>query len=383
MDGVKEFIIRKVQPQDMAQLKTFFIKAYGEDTIFQSKPFLEWYFNSDLESFTFMKNCIIGVCSNGEIISHYGGLDYTLTVGDQNISLVWGVNAFTLPEWRGKGVNSEIVTYINVNNDVNGVIGFTEDTSKFYKSIGYNLLDFERFSRYIYIIDGSKTIEVSKSIGQDLEKFAKFNLDNKVLKESTNNYEIIKLDKNNIDDFDIDFEVNVSATTRRDKKFINWRLLQNPFIDYHVYGVLYNKTIIAYVAYREEILYPLKYNVNRIIDLFGCPQAIDYLLDFVIKKSIENEYIYIDFSMFGSLYNKTLVSHNFQMFEGEELGILPQVTAPVGYRPNHEYVCLNSKKYKANINILKKEDVYFTRIDSDRDRLARYSQIKTGVKNNE
>lgn len=375
MNPEETYTIRKVQRQDIEQLKKFFIKAYNADTVFQSMPFLEWYFNPEMNNCNFMNECIVGISKSGQIISHYGGLKYSLKLGDKRIPLVWGVNAYTLPEWRGKGINSKIVDYINNNYEINGVIGFKKKTSEFYSSIGYNLFESERFSRYIYILDRYKTIETMKFIGQTSEKLDEAKLPSIKRKKPTYNTNIIQLNKENINNFDIDFDIEIFATTIRDKKFINWRLLHNPFIEYTVYGFIEDERIVAYIAYREEVLYPLKYTANRIIDIFGTPRKIPELLSVIIQNSILKGVAYIDFSMFGNLYEEVLNSMSFRKLEGEHVTILPQVTCPIGYRDNEEYIGFSSQKYKDDLNLLSKNNTYFTRIDSDRDRLAKYSQI--------
>ncbi|MHC1759644.1 MAG: GNAT family N-acetyltransferase [Negativicutes bacterium] len=379
MENEEGYTIRKVQRKDVDQLKDFFIKAYGEDTVFQSESFLEWYFNSESAHSDFMKECIVGIDKDQQIISHYGGLKYSLKIGDKITPLIWGVNAFTLQQHRGKGVNSKILDFINENNEINGVIGFTKKTALFYKDIGYNIFDFEKFSRYIYIIDRDKTLKAMEYIGQSSENLI---YEKSIFTEDdliADHPNIIRLDKNNIDDFTIGFDVEIYATTNRDKKFIKWRLLDNPFIDYCVYGFVENKVIIGYIACREEVLFPLEHKANRIIDIFGNSGVIPYLLKYSIHKSILKGSAYIDFSKFGDLYEEALLSQNFGKLEGENVAILPQVTCPMSYRVNDEYIGFSGKKHKADLDLMEKNNVYFTRIDSDRDRLAKYSQIKSSL----
>jgi GNAT superfamily N-acetyltransferase len=66
--------------------------------------------------------------------------------------MIWGVSAYTLEEYRGKGVNSKIIEFITNNFEVNGVIGFTSQTSLFYQKLGYNIFNFEKFSRHILVL---------------------------------------------------------------------------------------------------------------------------------------------------------------------------------------------------------------------------------------
>jgi hypothetical protein len=186
---------------------------------------------------------------------------------------------------------------------------------------------------------------------------------------------IIELTETNINQFGINFNVNVRVTTNRDLKFLKWRLFENPFIKYVVYGCIKDNSIVSYIALREENLEPYNYKVNRVIDLFGDSETIKELLNYTINQSQSKNHIYIDFSMFGSIYNNELLETGFVKLENDEVCILPQVTAPIESRPNCEFVGLQSSEMSGIINQLKKNDVYFTRIDSDRDRLSRINQI--------
>ena len=125
MKSNSEIIIRTVQVTDIEKLKTFFIKAYGQKTIFQNEEFLTHYFDAGLNKRSVFSNCLIGINKNGEIVSHYGGLEYNLKINHKIKSMIWGVSAYTLPEYRSKGINSQIVDYIINNYEINGVICFS------------------------------------------------------------------------------------------------------------------------------------------------------------------------------------------------------------------------------------------------------------------
>lgn len=372
----KKYKLRKAQFTDLEKLMEFFRKAYGEQTVFQNEKFLLYYFGStDTRGQTF-ENSIIGVTKDGEVVAHYGGLKYYLKIESEVLSIVWGVSAYTLPDARGAGINSGIVDCLINDNLINGVIGFTKKTAEFYKKKGYNIFSFERFSRFVFIIDFVKTNEIVKFLNEK-ESGNIFSDEKKTLCENQffDTKNIIKLTKDNIVDFDFSFNVKVKVTTNRDISFLNWRLFENPFINYEVYGYIESQTVVAYIALREEKLEPLGYKVNRIIDLFGKESVTKELINYSINQSILKEHIYIDFSKFGIMYNNLLIESNFIKLENDEASILPQVTSPIENRPNFEFIGIQSLTKSQLVNSLTEIDVYFTRIDSDRDRLSRITQI--------
>jgi len=291
--------------------------------------------------------------------------------------MIWGVSAYTLEEYRGKGVNSKIIEFITNNFEVNGVIGFTSQTSLFYQKLGYNIFNFEKFSRHILVLENEKTKEVCNYINQDFN-FLKKQI--KSLSEVSNvKYldKVVELTAENIDNYELSLEEDFTeiTTTQRTKDFLKWRFFKNPFIKYTLYGVIENGAIVAYIALRIETLIPFSYKVTRIIDLFGRVDAIKTLFSKTTNNAQSLKHIYIDFSKFGSMYEKELNSFGFISLSNEGCCILPQVTSPIENRPNGEFLGILSKTFLEDINSLTFENVYFTRMDSDRDRIANINQI--------
>lgn len=377
MKNNSEIKIRKVQISDLKSLKYFFIKAYGKKTIFQNEQFLTHYFDAGLNNKSVFSNCLIGINENEEIVSHYGGLEYNLRINNDIKSMIWGVNAYTLPEYRGKGINSKIVEFINNNFQINGVIGFTSQTSLFYHKIGYNIFNFEKYTRHILVLNYEKTLEVCNYIKQDSKYLNEQNQSLRKILTGKYSDEVVELTTENIDNYDLNLHEEFSniTTTHRTKEFLKWRFLKTPFIKYKLFGVIYKKTIVAYITLREEILNPFCYKATRIIDLFGSVSAIKALLYKTVKESISKTNIYIDFSKFGSIYEMELQSFKFIKLKNDDCCILPQVTSPIENRPNGEFLGIFSKQYFEKINNLSVENVYFTRMDSDRDRLVNINQI--------
>lgn len=374
MKNNDQIIIRKAEFTDIDNLTKFFVKAYGNQTIFQNKKFLLYYFTSFNKNSEPFNYSLIAISPEGEIVSHYGGLFYELKLNQKIISIIWGVNAFTLPDWRGKQINSKIVNFIHNNNEANAVIGMPFEAPFFYKKLGYNIFDKKTLNRFIYVFD-SKSFEISVQLGHNIEKAKNLLKIHKSERKFYNFEDIVELTKKNFRNFSFNLEFNSITTTNRNVDFLNWRLFNNPFITYKVYGFLKNNRIITYIVLREEILEPSNLKVTRIIDLFGNYLGISTLLNHTINTCSINGSVYIDFSMFGKLYEKELLSSGFSKLENDDVCILPMVSAPIENRPNHEFIVLQSKNHNKEIQDLSYEDVYFTRIDGDRDRIARINQL--------
>jgi hypothetical protein len=377
MKNEKGIVIRAAKLSDLGKLKEFFIKAYGRLTIFQDEIFLTHYFARNFKNELAFSDSLIGITQNGDIVSHYGGVKYDLKLKDKTVPITWGVNSYTLPAHRGNGVSSMTLDVITDRNIINGVIGFTSQTALFYQKLGYNVFDFKKYLRYVLVLDYDKTLEICRSINQNVrfsinqEKVVDISL------SSPTSGEVVALTLENITGYhlNIDDDFSQITTTHRTIEFLMWRFLRNPHIKYSMYGFVRNGCLLAYIALRDETLEPFPYKVSRIIDLYGKLSVIKILVGTAVKFSALKSHIYIDFSMFGSIYDTTLKSLNFNRLDEEDYGSFPQVTSPIEHRPNEEFIALQSKTLCGEVENLSIENVYFTRMDSDRDRLANVGQI--------
>lgn len=374
----ENFTIKQLHISEFEKLSNFFIKAYGSETIFQNEDYFNYYFKQ--ENGTFKYN-LIALNDQGEIISHYGGLDTPFILNNEIVSITWGVNAYTLPEYRGKGLNSQIVDFINNNFDINCVIGFTPKTASFYESIHYNIFNKARFSRHIYLLNHELSKSVSELLHEDNQQLFATHFANAAHKQQAHPNvpeHIVVITEENFDQYDysIGDQVNDVNTTYRSKSYIKWRFIDNP-ITYKVFGFKNDQNITSYIVIRKEHLLQVNAYSYRIIDLYGAENELQELLLHTINDGLNNEIIYIDFSKFGALYHNLLQEVGFVCLEDDAYALFPQVTSPMEYRPNLEYVGFNSVAYKNQIQLLSKDNIYLTRMDSDRDRLAKTTQLQT------
>lgn len=238
--------------------------------------------------------------------------------------------------------------------------------------INYNIFDYNRFIRFILILNQEKTLRTSKFINNNVDIITECNVSKydisqciEITKENICNYE-----------FDLETDFTIITATSRDVAYLKRRFLNNPFIKYKLYGHYEDSKIKAYIALREENLEPLGYKVTRIIDIYGDQKVIQGLLYQMYSKAKLLDHIYIDFTMIGTIYNKELQGFGFTKLENEGCCILPQVTSPITERPNLEYIGFQSKLNQSDVDKLTINNVYFTRADSDRDRLVNFSQLK-------
>lgn len=370
-----EYAIRLARPADLPALITFMKQAYGERTVFQSEDFLRWYLGRGPEADpAFHLESQIAVTPDGQVIGHYGGLSYELMLNGKAVSMVWGVNAYTLPECRRFGVGKQLVEATMARFDVFGVIGFTRKVAEFYHEIGFNIFDFQRFARYVRPLTDD-TYALCRLIGKD-ETALRSHLAAAVAPAPVETGAVRELTAATLDTLTWDLpQPTDQATTDRTPEYLRWRFFSQPALRYTVLGLMAGDRVTGYAVVRQETLLPTDFQVSRVVDLYGQPADIAPLLQAVANLAQVRGSAYIDFNCFGLLHRTALLAAGFAELTETDIELLPQVSAPAEARPNYEHIGLFSTRYAAEIAALSPQNVYFTRADSDRDRLARIDQM--------
>ncbi len=367
--------IKKLKLADLPLLRDFFLAAYGSATVFQEVEFLKWYFFDQAGLADKAAGSIFALDTDqNKIVSFYGGLSSEMEVNNYKVPLIWGVNAFTLPAYRGMGLNKKLISEVIKETTTHAVIGFTPKAAAFYKQLEYNLFDNQRFARFVFVLYPDKVKAVQKHLNFNSGFNFSQQVNSAVFSRSEEKF-ITRLTTAGLAKTELDFACQVAVTTHRSKEFIRSRFLENPFIGYHVFAFGYGNKMSAYIACRAEALEPTGVTAYRVIDLYGTQNGVTNLLRFIIKKAAEYGHAYLDFSVFGTMYDNVFQSLGFSKLQNDEYALLPQVSAPVEHRPNLEYAGIKSSAFSSVFQQLTIHDVYFTRSDSDRDRIARISQL--------
>lgn len=358
-----------LNPSNINKFAKAFKYFYGESTIFQDHKFLKWYFSTNTSNLSIPSNVVVE--KNEHIVSHYGLLLSKISFGSKIVNINWGVNAFTIVEHSGKGYNSQIVNSILSLNTVLGVIGFTPKVRNFYLSKGFLLFKFKRFKRFVYI-NNSNVVRIINSNRNDRTIDCYKKTDFKLKKKS--NPKIVELNSSSMLNYKINFNFNNLITTYRDYDHYKKRFFDAPYMNYKLLAAIDNDKLNAILVYRFERLYPWEIEVLKIVDLYGpediCSNLVVFLFD-IIKNC---DVYYVDFRVFGNLYDKIFKEMNFLLLEDENYNVFPTTSYPVTFRENNEYVGLfiNNVNFKLESSLIP----YFTAADSDRDRLFSIKQVE-------
>ncbi len=371
------YTVRHVRLDDVPKMPAFFREAYGEQSVFISEQFLKFYFGSPYMPVDLATSLLAECNETGKVVAFYGCRAYKLQLFGQIVSMSQNANAYTLKDWRRRGISGSMVDYVHNNNEGNLAIGMKPSTRDFYANDGYNAFDGNPMPRFVFNLN-EKTYEIIEHIGQDLDMaYERIPIQSTAPISDSN---IIQITPKNIDQFQADWYVDLKGTTYRDMRWLKRRLVAHPFIKYDVYAYVSQGKIKAFVALREENLAPQNYKVHRIVDMYGVPAHIPALLRRAVYEGHKRGYIYIDFAKKGNIYDAQLAESNFTKLEGQDGALVPLVTAPIEKRNNHEFVCIQSKTHHATMHRLNLDNAYFTRVDCDRDRVGRLWQIPEALR---
>lgn len=355
------------------RISNAFIEFYNEKTIFQDYNFLKWYFLEFSNDVKIPTNIVIE--KNDKIVSHYGLLHSKITSQNEVKDIIWGVNAFTLNEYRGAGYNSTIVSEIFKLNLNFGVIGFTTKVKNFYESNGFAIFNSRRFKRYVYIFN-SEIITIINKNRRDRFVKLKYELNQHLAIKNKKN--IIELTSLNIFHYGLNFNYNNLLTTYRDSNYYKKRFFDAPYINYKSIAFVDEDDLKAVLVYRIEKLFPWEIKIIKIVDLFGDEECCFDLLLYLIDIYNKLDFYYIDFRVFGDLYNNIFTELKFHLLEGDHYNDFPTTSYPVTFRENIDFVGL--KLNEIAFGLEKEYFAYFTSADSDRDRLFNIEQIEIKVK---
>ncbi|MBK7864650.1 MAG: GNAT family N-acetyltransferase [Archangiaceae bacterium] len=353
------FEVRWAQERDAEHLSAFFAKAYGAQSVLTDLGFLRWYLGSS-DGF----NSVIAVERAGDVVAHYGALRVPFRLADATVELWWGVNAFTLPSHRGRGLGQEVVAPIMERAELFGVIGFSPQTANFYEREGFNLFSRRRFSRYARVLR-EETFGLAPLYAESSDRVRA----RLPLRPWSTEEELPRDGRLMRGTTDVP---GVIATTLRRQDYLQHRFSHAPAPRYQMFT---SSSGDAFVCFRVARLFPTGLSSLNVVDASGSVEAVRELLRRVLSAAAHLRCAYVDFVAWGGPYGDVMRDLQFETLEEDEVGLLPLLTSPIAPRDNHEYLGLYSRAHHGAVHRLNSSDVYLTRADSDRDRAARLSDL--------
>lgn len=345
--------VRRAVAGDVDRLVEFFAAAYGPTSVFTEPRFLRWFLGDSDGGFQ-----SIVALDEDTVVAHYGWLEQRTSfgAGGPELPLRWGVNAYTLPAHRGRGLGTQVIDPVLALPGVFGVIGFSEKTAEFYEQQGFNVFGRARMTRWVRLL-GDRWVDAARLVGAPDERIAE-------LRDAVRPVPAADAPPALPTGASLPPEPGLLSAVR-DDDYLTWRFRSGP-LPYDLQG--HREGLIVSRRIRLE---PSDVHVTRIVDLFGA--GVEPLLDGLIAQADARRDAYLELSQLGTRHADQLSARGFVPLRDADAELLPYVFSPVQRRPNHEYVgvCSADAALRAQLQQLRLSDVYFTSADSDRDRAAR------------
>ena len=233
-----------------------------------------------------------------------------LKIGKEMYKAAWSVDTIVLPEYRNKGIGKQLQTKSAENHQIFMSIRSSEVNRKIKESFGsIPLTHVSCFRRWIKVNRYNFRNAVKNRMVKSnyfnkkwLDYFRALNLDeilvhiinaslatkNRIAHKVNieNSVKISEVDyfKDNIDEFWDNIKGQFDFIVTRDKKYLNWRYVSQPHMNYRKFIAKRNSKICGYIVLRKAK--PPESNVGIISDMISIPQdrqTLRQLIQFALK----------------------------------------------------------------------------------------------------
>ena len=266
--------VRQATIDDKLEIFSFLDLAYGENARYKYPERWEWQFvHNPFKPLTELP-VWIAITEEGKIVGQSCAMYEPIKVEDKTLTIAWALDAIVLPDFRGLNLGFET---LRTNCDTNGLwagLSMAESSRHILTKLGCLPIDrvavFERRLR----VDSES---VSHSIGHRLNKnifgqklficleriklakgvAACGNLlikirDKFMAKPNDNGIQIIQIDhfENSLDTWWDSIKADYPIIIQRDSKFLNWKFVDQPFMNYQRFLAVKDGQICGYVILR-------------------------------------------------------------------------------------------------------------------------------------
>ena len=318
--------IRKydIEVDGWSVFERFAREMWGEPSALGDEAHYRWMFE---RGFSYV------VWDGDRIVGHSGVVTSPIVLDGVERRGAWNVSSFILPEYRGQGIGSEVYRRVLTEFDLVGGFGYNERVAHLHERIGANNLHDVKARKIIKVLDERvyKTHCTGEIRLEDIQQ--------------RNGVELLAYNPIRLD-------------------WLSHRVFQHPYNCYHNI----KNSIIRQEYYMLNKHRTLEKPVFRV--LYRPFVSDDETTENLVRLANECDACAIEFQCVGYPDMSDYIKHGFREVHEDDWQHFPMYSSPIAHKPNMERIRFNSDK--ADIQVLIErvngENIYFTRIDSDRDR---------------
>lgn len=362
------FKIINCSEEHLTNLKNFYAAVYRPDYPLADKGFLKWQFQAN-PYFEGEGYAIKLALKDNQIIGHLGYIPVKLRAADKEYKAAWTANWMVVPEYQRLGVGIVLAHKLLSEFDVVMAVGVNELARNLWLRMGW--MDFGYLKRYIKIISLEEVLMLIDKRENDnaIGGLFKPNLNHQIENSSATMIQRASDFDSSFDTFWQTFSGQNLISCLRESRYLNWRYVEHPKFQYHIFQSKVNMQIQGFAILRIEFVKQLDLKIGRLVEFAALPQVQHDLLKYIIDFSHETELTMLDFFC-SSLEFEDIFTH-FGFISGEEYpgNLLPLLFQPIDYEEKgiRFMACIGEKvaERKQFENI---ENWYVTKSDGDQDR---------------
>ncbi len=364
--------IRFFSESETNELQQGINEIWAKNHIFvREEKLLKYMFLDNPSRSSFVDNnhySFLGAWKDGQLIGLLGVMPFVLNVyGKEELGCCL-TNWIVSPEYRTSGAGLALMKEVqNHQPSIILSLGINENVAKLYRLMRWNVLD--DTPRWIGIVNKDKTVE--KMLNGNREPLRYWNEVQGVEVSKYTVSEEIQLNEEKWNAFYWSDFAKKTVGFARNYSFINWRYLKNPFFKYKTLLCVDDKTDnykgIAIVRI-EEVLNGEK--IGRIVEFISSDQDSAVALANAII-NLDPDVLFFDFYCFSSVSVWGLEAVGFKKVvkSSNENIVVPSRFQPLDLEVTNLMASMyTTTKFAKKFNIIKDDNWYVTKGDSDQDR---------------
>ena len=311
--------VRLIKKSELNKVLEFNAKEYGSRHILANKTYYEWQFSNYLNNSDCYTSWGLFSKRNNQLLGVFGYFEADYCFFGEKVRANCLCNLIVREDLRSLGFGYLLLERATSLNDLAIDYGIKKEIWTLFEKTGWRGENLERF---FYVINPLKTREL---IGVADGIVASPCLP--AIEISGWSFEWIKTAEDSVDDFWSAAKHNYPITIERNSRYLNWRYLHHPLLDYGVFAAKDGGVIKSLVVARMEK--PGPYKLVHIVDLVASDNfSARYALIKLIEYCVKNETDWLDFFFSGQFHLPELIELGF--FDGSRE---PYSNMPILFNP--------------------------------------------------
>ena len=291
--------VRRATLSDKPAIFSFLVQAYGENGRFKFPERWEWQFERNPYKPDDKIPVFIAVDENGKVVGQSAAMYEPLKLGAEMVTLAWALDAYILPDYRGRNLGFETLRLNCESSPVWMGMIMAPSSRHILEKLGCQAVDNVNSYRRVASFDtDSVNLGVRNRIhldgfrngmGKLLHQLRMDKLGCLLINSATTVQDAfleLTLDKGIVIQeqavFDTSFDrfwekvqYNFPVIIRRDSQFLNWKYKEQPDVNYQVFTASRDGELSGYVILR--CAFPPETNSGIIADILTDPKDNDSL----------------------------------------------------------------------------------------------------------